>query len=64
MSLRKIILASKPQGIPADTDFAVEPDTLAALQDGFVHLRILWLSLDPYMRGRISGRHLTGPILP
>ncbi|MEM9879155.1 MAG: NADP-dependent oxidoreductase [Pseudomonadota bacterium] len=62
MALTKVILKSKPEGVPEDTDFALADDTLAPLEDGMVHVKTQYLSLDPYMRGQISGRHISGPI--
>lgn len=64
MSLRKVILVTKPDGVPQVSDFSLAADTLAPLQEGMVHVEVLFLSLDPYMRGKISGRHLTAPIHP
>src|SRR5271166_5097086 len=51
---QRIGLASRPVGEPKPSDFRVEdyaPPTPAA---GQVLLRTIWLSLDPYMRGRMS----------
>lgn len=64
MSLRKVILATKPNGVPRADDFEVVQDTLPAFGPNMVRLKVLYLSLDPYMRGKISGRHLTAPIHP
>jgi len=51
---RRIVLASRPKGKPVADNFRTETQTLPALEDGQVLLRTLWLSLDPYMRGRMS----------
>lgn len=51
---RRFVLASRPKGKPVAENFRSETQTLPALQDGQVLLRTLWLSLDPYMRGRMS----------
>lgn len=64
MALTKVILKSKPDGIPQTSHFELVPDVLAPLAAGQVHVKCLYLSLDPYMRGKISGRHLTAPIYP
>ena len=53
-SAKRIVLASRPQGEPKVSDFRLEDYTLAAPADGQVALRTIWLSLDPYMRGRMS----------
>jgi NADPH-dependent curcumin reductase len=51
---RRIVLAARPNGEPQDTDFQLEPAPVPPLADGQVLLRILYLSLDPYMRGRMN----------
>lgn len=50
----RIVLASRPEGAPTAENFRLEAATLPDLQDGQVLLRIVYLSLDPYMRGRMS----------
>jgi NADPH-dependent curcumin reductase len=51
---RRIVLASRPVGAPTPSDFRLEESALAAPSAGQVLLRTLYLSLDPYMRGRMS----------
>jgi NADPH-dependent curcumin reductase CurA len=51
---QRIVLASRPQGRPTPENFRLERAALPELQDGQVQLRTLYLSLDPYMRGRMS----------
>jgi NADPH-dependent curcumin reductase CurA len=51
---RRIVLASRPVGAPQPSDFRLEQSTLAAPAAGQLLLRTLYLSLDPYMRGRMS----------
>jgi NADPH-dependent curcumin reductase len=51
---KAIVLASRPQGWVKPEDFRLETLPMAAPRDGEVLVRNLWLSLDPYMRGRIS----------
>ena len=50
----QIVLASRPHGEPAARDFRTESVPVPAPGDGEVLLRTLYLSLDPYMRGRLS----------
>ena len=50
----QIRLASYPVGEPQDSDFETVTVDLPELQEGQVLLRSLYLSLDPYMRGRMS----------
>ncbi|AMN42980.1 NADP-dependent oxidoreductase [Rhodoplanes sp. Z2-YC6860] len=50
----RIILASRPVGEPKESDLRVEPMPVPVPAPGEMLLRTLWLSLDPYMRGRMS----------
>jgi NADPH-dependent curcumin reductase CurA len=47
-------LVKRPQGLPTDEDFALRDIDLPPLGDGMVRIRNLWLSVDPYMRGRMN----------
>ena len=40
-------LKSRPDGLPTDDNFALEDYVLPKLEDGQVHVRNLWLSVDP-----------------
>ena len=51
---RRIVLAARPEGEPKDSDFRLEEVEIPSPGDGQVLLRNLYLSLDPYMRGRMS----------
>ena len=51
---RRIVLARRPQGAPAPEDFRLEEVPVPAPAAGQVLLRTRFLSLDPYMRGRMS----------
>lgn len=51
---RRIVLASRPQGAPQLDNFRLESVELPTLGDGELLLRTVYLSLDPYMRGRMS----------
>ncbi|WP_207477951.1 NADP-dependent oxidoreductase [Arenibaculum pallidiluteum] len=51
---RRIVLASRPRGRPSAADFRLEAIPVPQPAPGQVLLRTLWLSLDPYMRGRMS----------
>src|SRR3954452_22087998 len=54
LSSRRIVLASRPLGAPRPSDFRLETATLPAPGPGEVLVRSIWLSLDPYMRGRMN----------
>ena len=51
---RRIVLASRPKGAPGADNFRLESDEIPTPADGQVLLRTVFLSLDPYMRGRMS----------
>jgi NADPH-dependent curcumin reductase CurA len=53
---RQITLASRPVGFPAESDFRLIESCIPSPGDGEVLVRTVYLSLDPYMRGRISDR--------
>src|SRR5712692_6901503 len=53
-SAKRVVLVSRPVGEPKASDFRVEEYALPTPGDGQVLLRTIWLSLDPYMRGRMS----------
>ena len=50
---RKIVFASRPQGAPVPSDFRMVAEPVLAPETGEVLVRTLYLSLDPYMRGRM-----------
>lgn len=50
----RIVLASRPVGAPVKDNFRLENVAIPALKDGEILLRTVYLSLDPYMRGRMS----------
>jgi NADPH-dependent curcumin reductase CurA len=51
---RRIVLAARPTGEPKPSDFRLETAPVPEPGEGEVLLQTLWLSLDPYMRGRMS----------
>ena len=50
----QILLASRPEGEPTADNFRLVETPVPALQDGQVLVRNHYLSLDPYMRGRMN----------
>src|SRR5436190_22819501 len=52
---RQVLLKRRPEGMPAPGDFEIVDAPLPEPRTGEVLLRGIYLSLDPYMRGRISG---------
>jgi NADPH-dependent curcumin reductase CurA len=51
---RQITLAARPRGFPQESDFALVEAEVPHPATGEVLVRAQWLSLDPYMRGRMS----------
>ncbi|WP_346825452.1 NADP-dependent oxidoreductase [Serratia inhibens] len=51
---RRILLASRPHGEPTADNFRLETSDIPQPAAGQVLLRTVYLSLDPYMRGRMS----------
>ncbi len=51
---KRVVLASRPAGPVSEANFRVEESPVPKPADGEVLVRNLWLSLDPYMRGRMS----------
>ena len=51
---RQVLLNSRPSGIPTTADFTIADSPLPDPAEGEVLVRGIYLSLDPYMRGRIS----------
>jgi hypothetical protein len=51
---RRIVLAERPKGKPTEDNFRLEQGELPAPGEGQIAVRTIWLSLDPYMRGRMD----------
>ncbi len=52
---REVVLAARPQGEPRESDFEVRETTDPVAGEGEVLVRNVFVSVDPYMRGRMSG---------
>ena len=53
---KQIVLASRPNGLPTRENFRLEEVPMPEPPQGGLLLRVLYLSLDPYMRGRMDDR--------
>ena len=60
----RILLKRQSEGIPVADDFEVSSAAMPEPADGELLCETIYLSLDPYLRGKISGRHLSGAIMP
>ena len=59
---KQVVLAARPQGEPKESDFEVREAADAAPGDGEVLVRNVFVSVDPYMRSRMTGvRTYVGP---
>ncbi len=55
---RAVTLANIPVGQPQVSDFAISALPIEALADGLVRVQAQYFSLDPFLRGVLSGRHM------
>jgi NADPH-dependent curcumin reductase CurA len=53
---RQIVLAAVPNGMPKETDFRLIESPMPHPGAGEALVRALYLSVDPYMRGRMTGK--------
>ncbi len=51
---RQVVLKARPRGAPKPGDFEVVETPMPSPGDGQVLCRTIYLSLDPYMRGRMN----------
>ena len=60
---RRVVLVRRPPGEPAESDFRVEQVSMPEPGPGQVLVRVIYLSLDPYMRGRMrDGASYAAPV--
>ncbi len=53
--MREVVLATRPQGEPKESDFELREVDAREPGDGEVLVRNVFVSVDPYMRGRMTG---------
>jgi NADPH-dependent curcumin reductase CurA len=58
---RQFVLAARPEGMIRETDFRMVESTVPAIRDGEFLARARYLSVDPYMRGRMSAARSYAP---
>src|SRR4051794_36629602 len=52
---REVVLAARPEGEPQESDFELRESPTLRPGDGEVLVRNIFVSVDPYMRGRMTG---------
>src|ERR1700756_5814398 len=58
---RQVVLAARPKGLPRAGDFRLEPHPMPEPLEGQVLVATKFLSLDPYMRGRMNDAESYAP---
>ncbi|CAA0109324.1 Putative NADP-dependent oxidoreductase YfmJ [BD1-7 clade bacterium] len=53
---REIHLKRRPEGVPTESDFSLESVSVPELNAGEILVQNRWMSVDPYMRGRMTDR--------
>lgn len=53
---QQIVLAANPQGAPQESDFELKLGAFPECPPQGLLIKTLWISVDPYLRGRISGK--------
>src|SRR5713101_9002908 len=48
-------LAARPVGLPKESDFSLVDANMSVVAEGQALVKTVYLSVDPYMRGRITG---------
>ena len=55
-TMQRVVLAARPEGAPKESDFRLEEAPVPTPGDGEFLCRTIYLSLDPYMRGRMDDK--------
>ena len=50
----KVLLAARPKGFPKEADFKIVESEIPKVEEGHILVKTEYLSLDPYMRGRMN----------
>ncbi|ACA87633.1 NADP-dependent oxidoreductase [Shewanella woodyi] len=56
MQAQQILLNSRPEGVPTPDNFKIASLSLPEVKEGEFLVKNLWMSVDPYMRGRMIDR--------
>jgi NADPH-dependent curcumin reductase CurA len=64
MMNKQIVLAARPTGFPKDSDFKLVESPIPTAADGQILVRSIFVSVDPYMRGRMNDVKSYAPPVP
>ncbi len=64
MDNRQIVLKTRSDGLPSPEEFEMVTQPAEQPSEGKMLCKTHYISLDPYLRGKISGRHMSGAIHP
>ncbi len=64
IDIQQVTLQRTPEGVPLESDFHFGPGQIAPPGEGQAHVRVLALSMDPYLRSAMAGRHLSAAVQP
>ena len=54
MENKSIIFTKRPNGIPTSKNFYLQNETVPSISDGEILLELVYVSVDPYLRGRMN----------
>ena len=54
MKNKSIIFTQRPNGIPSSENFLLQEETVPTISDGEILLELVYVSVDPYLRGRMN----------
>lgn len=60
----QIVLVRRSDGEPVSDDFKYAAAPMPSISDGEILIKNHYLSLDPYLRSKVSGKHMSGAVLP
>ena len=55
MKAKMLVLKKRPDGLPKADDFEMKEESIPSLEEGQLLLKTIYVSVDPYLRGKMSG---------
>jgi NADPH-dependent curcumin reductase CurA len=55
MKTKVLVLKKRPDGLPKADDFEMKEESISSLEEGQLLLKAIYVSVDPYLRGKMSG---------